>query len=67
MRSPQSGSYTINNSSLHRVHSYGSTGHPAFTRSSGSFPGRIPGTTPTRVFPEANNPLLGTNNSVGQK
>ena len=68
MRSPQSGSYTINNSSLHRVHSYGSTGNHAFSRSSGSFPGHIHGTTPTRLFSEGStNPLLGPNNSYGQK
>lgn len=68
MRSPQNGSYTINNSSLHRVYSYGSGGHSAFTRSPGSYPGYIQGTTPTRLFSEGSaNPLLGTNNSVGQK
>ena len=66
MRSPQIGSYTINNSSRHGVHPYGATGHPAFTRSSGSYPGYIQGTTPTRLFSEGSSkPLLGTNNSVG--
>ncbi|XP_028409689.1 integral membrane protein GPR137B-like [Dendronephthya gigantea] len=68
MRSPHgAGSHTINNSSLHRVHSYGSTGHPGFIRSSSSVPGHIPGTTPTRLFSEGSkNPLLGTNNGSGQ-
>lgn len=55
------GPYTINNSSLHRIQSYGSTGQSSFTRSPYSYPSPIKGITPTRLLSDGNDSLLATN------
>ena len=66
MRSPND-PYIINNSSLQRINSYGSSGQQGFQKT-GSYQGHMQGTTPTRLFSQGStNPLLGTYNTFGQK
>ncbi|XP_046847888.1 G protein-coupled receptor 137Ba-like [Xenia sp. Carnegie-2017] len=61
------GPYTINNSSLHRIHSYGSTGQSSSTRSPYSYPSPIKGITPTRLLSDGNDSLLATNGRFDKK
>lgn len=70
MESPNAtnGAFTINNSSLQRINSYGSTGQPGFQKTPGSYQSHLQGSNQAQLLSQENrSPLLGTRNSFVSK